>query len=303
MTRLFEAAPFLIAEIGSNWRTLEEALDSISVAKDCGADAAKFQLFSKIALYGFSKRLEPWSLPLDWLPLLKERADQVGIEFMCTAFSPELVTVVDPFVLVHKVASSDSCWPQLLEAAKATGKPVLLSTGATTGSDLVRAAGILGTNFIAMSCVASYPADCMPLFDYNGEGLSDHTLGYSVAVESARRGASVIEKHFTAFPDLDTPDRPHSLTHAQFKAMVHLIRTGEPPDQEREFRLRHKRRLIATCDVAIGATLKYGETFGAYRCLEDDTRGLSPFRWAEVEGKLAAVDIKRGTPIGEGDFR
>ena len=66
--------------------------------------------------------------------------------------------------------------------------------------------------------------------------------------------------------------------------------------------LRHNRRLIATCDIAVGETLTYGVNYGAYRSLKDDTRGLSPFDWERVEGRAASVSIAQGDSIGEGDF-
>src|SRR3990167_1071022 len=115
MTALFQAKTFIIAEIGSNWTSFEEAKDSISFAKQAGADAVKFQAFRVEALYGFydSQYGEHRAmggngeLPLEWLPKLKEKADACGIEFMCSAFSPELYDVVNPYVLVHKIASSE----------------------------------------------------------------------------------------------------------------------------------------------------------------------------------------------------
>ncbi len=310
MTRLFEAKPFIIAEVGSNWQNLEHCLESIRVAKECGADAVKFQAFSQSALYGFdnyvvNQGVIDAQLPLGWLPTLKEKADEVGIEFMCTAFSPELVYIVDPYVLVHKVASSDAAWPQMLDAVAGTGKPVLLSLGAKSYEDRRRASPWgERDNWVAMYCVAAYPADYVSIEEIGlWDGLSDHTLGYSVAVEAALTGITVIEKHFTAFPDLDTPDRTHSLTPAQFKNMATLIRN--PTDaisQERDMYLRHNRRLIATRNIASGEMLKYGENFGAYRSLEDDTLGLSPFDWEKPEGALALNAIERGKPIKMGDF-
>ncbi len=327
MTRLFEAKPYVIAEVGSNWKTLEDCLESIRVAKECGADAVKFQAFNWPALYGSKvatidgvelkyMRMQ-YELDLSWLHGLRAQADEVGIEFGCTAFSPELVAAVDPYVHWHKVASSDACWPQMLEAVGKTGKDILLSTGAKSEADVRMAMEVLAqlnvdlSMVIPLYCVAAYPNDYVDLYrilkladtvGLTDAGFSDHTLGYTSTVEAARRGATVIEKHFTAFPDLDTPDRPHSLTPAQFTRMMKLIR-GEPVEsEETAMYLRHNRRLIATRDVAKGETLKYGDNFGAYRSLVDDTRGLSPFDWETVEGKRATTDITRGTSIGAGDY-
>jgi N,N'-diacetyllegionaminate synthase len=305
MTRLFEAKPFVIAEVGSNWRTLDDCITSIAAAKGCGADAVKFQLFDAESLYGFHPAKhghtygDGWQLPIDWLPKLKEACDSISLEFMCTAFSPELVAIVDPFVSVHKVASSDAAWPQMLEAVAKTGKPVLVSTGAKTAEDLCKTMEML-PKAVYMVCTAAYPADYTsmePLTLGLAQGFSDHTLGYTATVEAARRGAVVIEKHFTAYPKLNTPDRPHSLTPDQFYRMVKLIR-GEPVEtEEGAMFFRHNRRLIATTDVKPGEFLRYGVNFGAYRSLVDDTRGASPFDWEKVNSRPAKSEIKRGTAI------
>lgn len=328
MTRLFEAKPFIIAEVGSNWTTLPECLASIAAAKRCGADAVKFQLFNHAALYGWPIK-EIWdalyristteapvrvedpemehSFPVAWLPKLADMAKSEGIEFMCTAFSPELVQVVDPYVSVHKIASSDATWPQLLDAVAKTGKPILLSLGAKRDTDRIATffrMRQLTERTILLHCVANYPADFFDLSLFDGrhnEGLSDHTLGYSVAVAAANNDARVIEKHFTAFPDLDTPDRPHSLNPTQFKRMVDLIRGTPVETEEGEMYARHCRRLIATTDVKPGEYLKYGVNFGSYRSLVDDTRGASPFDWEKVNGRVAKGEIGRGKGIGLGD--
>ena len=292
----------------------------------------KFQLFSPSALYGFEGGTDAYSLPLDWLPKLKEKAKACGIEFMCTAFSPELVKAVDPFVEVHKVASSDLSYPQLLQAIKATKKPVILSTGASNEGDIRTALAEFQYWFdpddedyvadpkcpliVLMYCVSAYPAKTIDLRVpeliakqiHQNVGFSDHTTDIIWApTYAALAGAVAIEKHFTAFPELDTPDRPHSLTPDEFKTMVDYIRGVRKPvigptPEERDMLLRFNRRLIATKDIAAGGPLVYGETFGAYRSLKDDTRGLSPFAWQQVEGKRATKAIARGDGIGPGDF-
>lgn len=316
MTRLSDAKPFIIAEVGSNWQSFEHAKDSIALAKNCGADAVKFQAFTSDALYGPEARVMLHELPLEWLPKLKEKADACGIEFMCTAFSPELVKAVDPYVTAHKVASSDLTYPQLLDAVAKTKKPVIASTGASSVGDIVQALDRLPMGAtVLLYCVAAYPAihadlrvmDLLHQETGRPVGFSDHTPGTFMAVEASRRGAVVIEKHFTAFPELDTPDRPHSLTPDEFKVMVDYIRGKRQPVigptvEERAMVLRHNRRLVATSDILAGTALKYGVNYGAYRSLEDDARGLSPFAWESLEGRSATKAIQRGKGIGPGDF-
>lgn len=330
MTRLFEAKPFIIAEVGSNWGTLNDCVQSIGAAAACGANAAKFQAFDWDSLYGvafdetnpvFWEVNEEHRLPIDWLPALKEKADACRIELMCTAFSPELVAAVDPFVSVHKVASSDLSYPQLLQAVAKTGKPILLSTGASGLFDIHTALSVLGHQVslrtVLMYCISAYPARTIDLEAMRAlregcsypVGFSDHSIDIiGHPIEAARRGAVAIEKHFTAFPELQSPDRPHSLTASEFKLMVDYIRLQAPGRvcatfEESDMFLRHNRRLLATRDVGAGEALRYGQNFGAYRSLVDDTRGLSPFAWEQVEGRVATKPIQRGAGIGPGDFQ
>ncbi|MES3012616.1 MAG: N-acetylneuraminate synthase family protein [Pseudomonadota bacterium] len=330
MTALGTAKPYIIAEIGSNWSTLNDAVQSIAQAKAAGADAVKFQAFDMEALYGMKPGTLPdhlrgrgidmptYWLPLAWLPKLKEKADACGIELLCTAFSPELVAAVDPFVTAHKIASSDATWPQLLSAVAACGKPVLLSTGAKNLVEIehaLRFCPTLSPTYL-LYCVSAYPARMVNLVEMTvlaqrfkrRVGFSDHTLDIVGApYQAVLAGACVIEKHFTAFPEMDTPDRPHSLKPDEFHLMVQYLRGERRPEiapkiEERDTVLRHNRRLVATRDIAEGEELRYGVNFGAYRALHDDTRGLSPFAWELVEGKRAAGEIARGAGIGPGDI-
>ncbi len=339
MSKLHESRPFIVCEIGSNFVTLEHCLDSITLAHRAGADAVKFQAYDWPSLYGidqisvtgtipYGMMIPRWKtmvgqLPMEWLPELAKEACRIGVELMITAFSPELVLAVDPYVSVHKIASSDLNYPQLLEAVAKCGKPVLLSTGAATEGDIGRALDILDgydCDTTLLYCVASYPARTVDLrvmelleerFDIE-VGFSDHTTDVvGTPIVACAWGATVLEKHVTFFPELDTPDRPHSLTGEEFKLMVDQIR-GEvapeigPTSEETAMVSRHRRRLIATRDIAVGERLVYGENYGAYRALQDDDHGMSPFLWNQAklgpEGKGARVAITKGKGIGPGDF-
>ena len=311
---------YVIAEVGSNWRDLSDCMQSVSTAKAVGADAVKFQAFTHAELYGWQMDQNELrhALPLDWLPKLKEKADACGIDFLCTAFSPQGVEAVDPFVKRHKVASSDLTYPQLLDAVKKTGKPVLLSTGASSHGDITRALAILyPANVTLMYCVSAYPARMTDLRVLGllkqayglPVGFSDHSLDViNAPVLAQERGAVVLEKHFTAVPEVETPDRPHSLNAHDFRLMVEHLKgirkpiIGPQPEEQAMF-LRHNRRLVATADVAAGASLRFDQNYGAFRASADDMRGLIPFAWESVEGRAATKPITRGSPIGPGDFQ
>jgi len=323
---------FIVAECGSNWRDLNDCRHSIAMAKAAGADAVKFQAFNWYSLYGHGLahtymadddggNVHPvpkldGALPLDWLPHLKQKADSVGIEFMCSAFSPELYDAVNPFVTRHKVASAEMSHIRILEKLRGYGKPVILSTGAHGGHDIGYALDHLGsTPTTLMYCVANYPAKHVDLRVMSllrkrfkrPVGFSDHTLDIAeIPRRAAVKGAAVIEKHFTAIPDVDTPDRDHSLNVDQFKTMVQAVRGSLVPrigytGEENDMVSRHNRRLIATRDIAPGDVLQEGVNFGIYRSLKDDIKGLSPFAVGQVHGKTAKAAIAAGDGIGPGD--
>lgn len=331
--------PFIIAEVGSNWQTLDDCIHSVRCAKECGADAVKFQAFNYEALYGVVPdyaaviSIDPdlriynslKDLPISWLPKLKEQADLCEIEFMCSAFSPELIDVVDPFVNIHKLASAEMCHVRMLEKLRSIGKPVFMSTGAHTVEEIGYALAILHDvdldsksppPIVLMYCVAAYPAkeihlDVIPHYrsDFGClAGYSDHSTDVLVIPKAANMaGACVLEKHFTAIPDLKSPDREHSLTPTQFKNMVESVRKGSeaysktpgPTLDESPMLLRHNRRLLATTDIGVGDTLQEGVNFGIYRALKDMPDALSPFKIDDVKGMYALKEIKAGDGISE----
>lgn len=309
--------PYIIAEIGSNWTSLEDCLHSIIQAKLAGANAAKFQLYTSHALYGIDYFMK-WSLPIAWIPQLKDQCDRVGIDFMCSAFSPELIDVVHPFVKVHKVASSEMCHVRMLECLNQIGKPVILSTGAQTVSDIHSALNIFkNVPVTLMYCVSAYPAYEIDLdiIDKLKErfnipvGFSDHSIDYLNLPFFAWKtyNVPIIEKHFKAI-DAQTPDSEHSLNRDQFRKMVQKIK-GEyvsvigPTPSEKDMILRHKRRLIAIKSIKRGDILEEGYNFGIYRSLMDDSKGMVPFAIDSFIHKKALVDIEAGHGIGPTDIQ
>lgn len=313
---------FVIAEIGSNWSSLDDCLTSVSQAEKCGADAVKFQLYDADVLFGpglaVVARPSIGQLNVDWLPKIKEKCDSVGIEFMCSAFSPEYLKAVDPFVKRHKIASSEMCHVRILEAARECNKPVLLSTAAQHKEDIWRAIETLAPcETTLMYCSGSYPSnrtnpaaihEMQEEFPGFEVGLSDHSKEVYLTAYMARwQNATVIEKHVN-FVKSTGADAPHSLDGEEFADMVRLVRGhypvwGSPTKQEESFVTTHKRRLIATRDIAVGETLKEGHNFGIYRSLKPEEHAFIPWMINAVDGNTCMKPIKAGDGIGPGDIR
>lgn len=302
---------FIIADVGSNYESFTDLKDSVTLAKNCGANAVKFQWFTRHDLYGYGDKEA--KINLDNLALLKDKADKTGIEFMCSVFNADRVKDIDPLVKRHKVASSELNNPDLLKEIDRTGKPVILSIGGATMTDIKMALSqfSVGDKLTLLYCVSAYPSIFYDLFYIDKLrrefptleiGFSDHSLGIYAAISAAKHfNVQTLEKHFK-LREMNTPDSNHSLNPSQFKLMVKRI-MGEadpihPAHEEREFILKSKRRLMAINPVKQGNRFIYGTNFGAYRSVKEDANGLSPYDINRVHDRSAARDIQAGESIG-----
>jgi sialic acid synthase SpsE len=225
--------PYIIAEIGSNWRkcenmemNLQSALYQISRAKGMGADAVKFQLFTHQELYGVPGD-DTYSLPAEWIPQLSERAHSCDLDFGCTAFSVEGYRYVDEFVDFHKVASSHAGHPGIMDLFNDVldNRPHFVSNGMFECKDL-------WCQSIEMDCASKYPAEVWDyMFDHSA--LSDHTLGYDLALIYRTGGCQYFEKHVDLDLSIKTPDSCVSINDHEFKTYCELIRDMEPRSQDK----------------------------------------------------------------------
>ena len=155
---------YTIAEIGSNFDgDIQRAFKLIDLAKECGADAAKFQCFvaekivSKERFEGSRKGFQAkWTepvyevyqhaeLPRDWIQQLHEHSKKVGIDFLATPYDRAAADLLDKMgILAFKVGSGDITWLEFLEYVARKGKPVLLPTGASTLAEVDKAVKTMG---------------------------------------------------------------------------------------------------------------------------------------------------------------
>lgn len=286
----------IIAEIGSNWNSLNDCLHSIAKAKECGADIVKFQMFTKNELYGPPIMGEYSAMNFaSHIPILKAEADKVGIEFMCTAFSVEGYKYLDPYVLRHKVASSECTHPQILDYLNTTGKEVLLSVaGAEIDAEIKPALERLkDVPVCIMHCVGDYPARSFhaekfcSLRNLNYRiGYSDHTLEIDFLENGMMNDLAYLEKHVT-FIKGTTPDSTHSLDEEQFKFF-----TGHNMSLKKENLLNqdmikiYRRRLIALRTIEPGEKLELDVNVGIFRGTKATTNHIKPLdKWQGLEVK------------------
>jgi len=304
----------IIADIGSNWKTYGDCVASIYEAKQAGADVVKFQCYDHKSMYGLKGEMG-YELPIDWIGKLKLVANNYKIELACTAFCPKDLKRIDQFVDRHKIASSDMCYPQLLDAAMETNKPLIISTGGKTEKQILQVMEYVedhdDTTFLY--CSSSYPCRDHDLRKIDRlralssgrfkVGYSDHTLDvyYAPYMAIHHHMGVVLEKHLTCI-DAKTPDSGHSLNSDQFDNMTRYLRDKDDPicnfsTSETPMVLLHNRRLVATKRIIKGDVLRYGLNYGAFRIKKDSHCNygyVNPMDWKEVEGTKAEYDIKAG---------
>lgn len=248
---------YFIADIAANHDgSLDRARKLIHLAKEAGADAAKFQHFkaSKIVSdHGFknlsntahqaswSKSVfevyEEVSVPPAWTESLFEECQQVGITFLSTPYDFDSVDELDPFVSAFKIGSGDIDWIEALQYVASKGKPVLLATGASSMGDVIEAVTAItaiNPQLVLMQCNTNYTnsesnfdhlhLNVLKVFAQTFPdlilGLSDHTHGPAAVLGAVALGARVIERHFTDDNARVGPDHAFALTPEDWQEMV-----------------------------------------------------------------------------------
>jgi len=256
---------YFIADIAANHDgDLERAIMLIRMAKDAGADAAKFQNFRApqiVSDYGFSNmggqvsHQASWkksvfqvyqdaSIPFEWTPILKGACDQVGIDYFSSPYDFSATDMLDAYVPAYKIGSGEIDWLEALEHMARKGKPVIIATGASTIGEVQRAVHtILAINpqLVLMQCNTNYTASLgnfdhihlrvlntyRAMFPDVILGLSDHTPGLATVLGAVTLGARMVEKHFTDDNDRVGPDHKFAMNPASWADMVDRTRELE----------------------------------------------------------------------------
>jgi N-acetylneuraminate synthase/N,N'-diacetyllegionaminate synthase len=266
--------------------------------------------------FGMLKKLE---MGEDWYPVLIEKCQKKGINFLSTGFDTESIDFLSKLEIpFYKIPSGEITNKPYLEHIARKGKDIILSTGMAT-LDEVKAAveviiheGIKKERITVLHCNTEYPT---PMEDVNllamnhvakelgvKVGYSDHTLGIEVPIAAVAIGACVIEKHFTLDRNLPGPDHAASLEPEELKAMVSAIRKiekaiagsgiKEPSPSEK------KNIAIARKSLHLSQEGKKGQILN-----QDDLialrpgDGISPMEIDTILGKELLTDLPEGTKI------
>ena len=328
--------PFIIAEMSGNHnRSIDRALAIVDAAAAAGAHGLKLQTYTADTMtlnlsQGEFFINDPKSLwkgrslydlyeeahtPWNWHKPIFDRARELGLIAFSTPFDATSVEFLESLeVPCYKIASFEIIDLPLIERVARTGKPMIISTGMASISeidDAVRTARENGCkDLILLKCTSNYPASpensnlaTLPhLRDLFGVqvGLSDHTMGVGVSIASVALGATVIEKHFTLDRSEGGVDAAFSLEPDELKQLVveterAALALGQisygPTDSEISS-LQYRRSLYITKDLQPGDILNENNL----RSIRPG-RGLSPKYYPVVLGKEVRKAVKAGTPL------
>ncbi len=319
----------IIAEAGVNHNgRLDLAKELALQAKRAGADIVKFQTFiperlvsgnAKKAQYqlretGAGSQLEMLKklcLSFEEFRELKAYCDQIGIQFLSTAFDMDSVAFLKQLnIPFWKIPSGEITNLPCLETIASFGDPIVLSTGMCTMDEVAAALAVLRSNgsgnITVLHCTTQYPT---PPKDVNLRamdtlrerfglpvGYSDHTEGIVVPIAAAARGAVVLEKHFTLDRHMEGPDHKASLEPDELREMVRSVRIIEqimgdgekvPGEAEKENLNVVRKSIVAAAQISAGELL----TSDVLTVKRPGT-GISPMRWYGVVGKRANRDYE-----------
>jgi len=237
--------PYIIAEIGSNHNgSLKSAYKLIDVAKNSGANAVKFQLFKYYEFMGLSKKnykeLKKNELPKTWLKKIEVYCKSKKIDLFFSVFGKTSLKMLNGLKSVKtvKIASSECTNLNLLSLVARKFDKIILSTGMSFESDIVKAKEILelhgAKKIIVMHCVANYPTKIKEMnlnylntlknLNFFKIGLSDHSLNDISSIVSIGLGACYFEKHITLNKKDLGPDNFYSYLPHEFKKYVKSLK-------------------------------------------------------------------------------
>ena len=328
--------PFIIAEMSGNHnQSIERALKIIEIAAKSGADAIKLQTYTadtltinhRGGLFDIEDSTSLWAgrnlyelyqeayTPWEWHETMFKCAADNGILCFSTPFDDTAVDFLENLATpAHKIASFENNHHPLLKKIAKTGKPVIMSTGASTIANLDESVRVLRENgckdLILLKCTSNYPATpensnirtiphLKELFDCE-IGLSDHTMGIGVPIAAVAMGATVIEKHFCLNRAEGGVDSAFSLEPDELKALVIETERAWQSLGNVQYGIQEseKKSLLFKRSIYVVKDIQAGEKF-----TEENIRvirpgdGLAPKYYEGLLGMICVENLKVGIPL------
>ncbi|WP_302632117.1 pseudaminic acid synthase [uncultured Clostridium sp.] len=325
---------YIIAEMSANHAgSLENALELVKVAKDCGADCIKIQTYTADTITincnneyfklkgGLWKGYNLYDLyneahtPWEWHKAIKDEAEKYGLDFLSTPFDKTSVDFLEELgVEFYKIASFELVDIPLIKYVASKRKPIIMSCGMGSIEEIETAINAIKSegndDIILLKCCSQYPAnyDNMNVLTITDMierfqlpvGLSDHSMGSVAPVVATTLGARVIEKHFCLSREIKNPDSEFSMEPKEFKEMVEAVNLSLRIKGKVSYYLSEEEKRAKNTRKSIFCVkdIKIGEEF-----TEDNIRvirpgyGLEPKYYHEILGKKSKVNINYGEPI------
>jgi N-acetylneuraminate synthase len=312
---------YIIAEIGGNFTTYEQAVRLIDAALECGVDAVKLQTYraetvaSKKAMFDMENTgnvsqfelFQKYQIDRDLHRQVFAYAEQKGLDwFSSPSHESDLEMLEELGVGVHKIGSDDAVNLPFLRNVARLGKPVILSTGMCTLDEVRESVdAILGEGndqLTLLHAITSYPTHApnvnlramqtlMEAFPQLDIGYSDHTLSPVACLAAAAMGARVLERHFTYDKKADGPDHMLSADPAEMKWLVDAVREFEvmrgdgikrPAESEKTTRINNRKSVVLAKAVVAGQALSKD-----YLAVKRPGYGIPPKDLEKVIGRVA----------------
>jgi len=247
---------YIVAEIGLNHNgSLENAKKLIDAAKHAGVDAVKFQKRTPELCVPVEQRGLMRETPWGYIPYLEYRykvefgkeeyaeidryCKEVGIDWFASPWDEPSVEFLEQFEPVcQKIPSAALTDLGLLDKLKATGRPLILSTGMSTMAQIKKSVNLVGTErLIVCHTTSTYPCDPAEINLHmigtlRNEftcpiGYSGHEVGLIPSVVAVGLGACLVERHITLDRAMWGGDQAASVEPGGFERLVKYIRVTE----------------------------------------------------------------------------
>jgi sialic acid synthase SpsE len=330
-----DAPVFVIAEIGLNHGgSLSRAIELVDAAAAAGASAIKLQSLyadrlvapscpapAHVKAASLQAFFATFELDLHAHRAIVERARRHGLAVMTTPFAEDVVPALDQLGFdAYKVASGDITYVGLITRLAATGKPLVISTGMSTVSEVADALNSArarrSDQLAVLHCVSAYPTPAVAenlrairtLADAFRVpvGLSDHGSGLTSAVAAVALGATLYERHLVLAGDTDAIDAPVSSTPDELKAIVQAMEhvrialgSGAKVCQPAEAVnvIASRRGLYAVRTLRAGERVSRTDVVA----LRPATR-VTPFDVEALVGSMLGRDVNAGEPFEPEDL-
>jgi N,N'-diacetyllegionaminate synthase len=330
--------PYYIAEIGQahegSLGILHSYIDALAIT---GVHAVKFQMhiaaaessehepfrvkfsYEDVTRFDYWKRME---FTLDQWKEIKQHCDAVGLDFICSPFSNLAVDLLEEIgVTSYKIGSGEVTNLLLLEKIAQTGKPLILSSGMSSLTELDATVAFLRAKkvpFSILQCTTSYPTQ-PEQFGFNviqelkeryqvTVGFSDHSAKVSTNIAAVALGAEIIEFHVVFDRRMFGPDAKSSLIIDEISQLVEgcntVYKAKQHPVNKNDNSNFTALKTIFEKSLAINKELRKGHvlTFEDLEAKKPKGFGIDAAKFQEVIGRKLSENLKQWDFLNEGDL-